>query len=91
MDLARAQSLAASLVVRFESLDAQHPNLYSPSLAFARRMVELLSPSEGLSRLALQVLLAEGRGIADPDCAVQEGLYALSGLLRAQGVVPRGA
>lgn len=90
MDLARAKTLAGLLVSRFESLDAHCPRAYGPSLAFARRMVALLSGAEELSRIELQALLEAGRAIAEPDCALQEGLYAVSALLRAQGVVPRG-
>lgn len=88
MDLARAKTLAGLLVSRYESLDAQQPGVYAPSLAFARRMVALLSAAP--SRSALQALLRDGRAIAEPDCALEEGLYAVSALLRAQGVVPKG-
>lgn len=88
MDLARAKTLAGLLVSRFESLDAQHPGAHAASLAFARRMVALLSAAP--SRSALQALLRDGRALAAPDCALQEGLYAVSALLRAQGSVPKG-
>jgi hypothetical protein len=84
MDIERAKSLADNLVRRFESMDQQHPGRSSDALSFARRMALLLSAEGGLPRRELQGLLADGRKISNPDCALQEGLYAISSLLRSR-------
>lgn len=86
MDVARATTLAQTLIHRFESLERERPGVYSDSLAFARRMASLLATGGALRRPELQALLAVGRAIPNPDCALQEGLYAISSLLRTRPI-----
>jgi hypothetical protein len=84
MDIERAKSLADNLVRRFELMDQQLPGHHSAALSFSRRMALLLSAEGGLPRRELQGLLSDGRTISKPDCALQEGLYAISSLLRSR-------
>jgi|JI10StandDraft_1071094.scaffolds.fasta_scaffold1881173_1 hypothetical protein len=86
MDITQATTLAQNLIQRFESLERERPGLYSDSLAFARHMASLLSTSGALRRPELHALLAAGRAIPDPDCALQEALYAVSSLLRTRPI-----
>lgn len=84
MDKDKAKTLADHLVRRFESMEQQLPGQYTEALSFARAMAQMLSNEELLPREELQALLASGRNIPNPDCALQEGLYAVSALLRSR-------
>jgi hypothetical protein len=84
MDKDKAKTRADNLVRRFESMERQLPGQYTEALSFARTMAQLLSSDELPPREEMQALLASGRNTTNPDCALQEGLYALSALLRSR-------
>lgn len=83
MEKDRPKALAELLVVRFEQLERQHPGQFVDALEWACKAAALLAAEGRPPPDELRALLADGRRLPQPDCALQEGLYVLDALLRA--------